>query len=88
MKKVLGTMVAVFFIAIWPFGGFWYMILNPIMDGGVDFSLLCPIYIGIVLLAGIMVGCTSVICKKLDELRMEIHKDGKDENTETKSMSD
>lgn len=80
MKKALGIMVAMFVITLWPFGGLWYALLKPLLGGGVDFSFLCPIYVGMILLAGIVVGCTVVICQKLDTLRAEIQNGNSSQN--------
>lgn len=51
MKKALITMVVMFALIIWPFGGIWQL-LSGILGGGVQESFLYPIYGGIILLSG------------------------------------
>ena len=68
MKKVLIAM-AVMFILLIPLGGLWTIIFQPIVGGGgIDLSPIYPIYAGIILLAGLIVGCTVVI---LEEIRSQ-----------------
>ena len=71
MKKVLAAM-AVMFLAVVVLGGVWGALLRPIIGGGVDKSFVYPIYVGLILLAGLVVGATVVICGELAELRKEI----------------
>ena len=69
MKKVLAAM-AVMFILIVPLGGLWTVIFQPIVGGGgVDLSPIYPIYAGIILLAGLIVGCTVVILEEIHSLK-------------------
>ena len=65
MKKALITMVAMFLVMVWPLGGLWEMILNPIIGGGVEQSFIYPLYVGIIILAGIIAGCTDLIIKEI-----------------------
>ena len=65
MKKALITMVALFLLMLWPLGGLWEIILSPIIGGGVEQSFIYPLYVGIIILAGIIVGCTDLIIKEI-----------------------
>ena len=65
MKKALITMVAIFLLMVWPLGGLWEIILSPIIGGGVEQSFIYPLYVGIIILAGIIVGCTDLIIKEI-----------------------
>ena len=65
MKKALITMVAIFLLMLWPLGGLWEIILSPIIGGGVEQSFIYPLYVGIIILAGIIVGCTDLIIKEI-----------------------
>lgn len=44
-------------------------------------NVLYPIYGGIILLAGVVVGCTSVVCERLEQLKAEL-KDKNKNDTE------
>lgn len=72
MKKAIITVIAMFLLICWPLGGLWDAILRPLMGGGVSESFLYPIYAGIILLAGVVVICTSVVCEKIQQLREEL----------------
>ena len=65
MKKTIITMIAVFALIVWPFGGVWQF-LSHIIGGGVQESFLYPIYGGIILLSGLIVFCTV---RALDEIK-------------------
>ena len=68
MKKVIIAM-AVMFILLIPLGGLWTIVFQPIVGGGgIDLSPIYPIYAGIILLTGLIVGCTVVI---LEEIRSQ-----------------
>lgn len=72
MKKVIATMAGMF-IAVVLLGGFWGILLKPIMGGGgVDLSFIYPIYIGLILLAGLIVGVGVVIYEEIKKLQEEI----------------
>lgn len=64
MKKAIITMILMVFVMIWPLGGLWEIILKPII-GGTEQSFIYPLYIGIILLTGIIVGCTDMIIKEI-----------------------
>ena len=69
MKKVLASILAMFVLIV-PLGGLWTVVFQPIAGGGgVDLSPIYPIYAGIILLAGLMVGCTVVILEELRSLK-------------------
>ncbi|MBR7150559.1 MAG: hypothetical protein IKD01_06060 [Oscillospiraceae bacterium] len=62
--------MAVMFLLIVPFGGLWTVVFQPIVGGGgVDLSPIYPIYAGIILLAGLIVGCTIVILEEIRSLK-------------------
>ena len=65
MKKALITMAAMFLVMVWPLGGLWKIILTPIIGGGVEQSFIYPLYVGIMILAGIIVTCTDLIIKEI-----------------------
>ena len=72
MKKVIAAM-AVMFIAVVLLGGLWEILLKPIMGGGgVNQSFIYPIYIGLILLAGLIVGVGVVIYEEIKKLQEEI----------------
>lgn len=66
VKAIPLVMVLFFALLIFPFGGIWGL-LRHLIGGGAEESFLYPIYIGIILLAGLIVLCTCVV---LEELRM------------------
>lgn len=69
MKKIIAAMAAMFILIV-PFGGLWTVVFQPIAGGGgVDLSPIYPIYAGIILLAGLMVGCTVVILEEIRSLK-------------------
>ena len=69
MKKVIVSMI-IMFILIVPFGGLWTVIFQPIIGGGgVDLSPIYPIYAGIILLTGLIIGCTIVILEEIRSLK-------------------
>lgn len=71
MKKALITMVVMFALTIWPFGGIWQL-LSGILGGGVQESFLYPIYGGIILLSGLIVVCTELILEELKSLKADM----------------
>jgi len=64
MKKAIAAMV-VMFILIIPLGGIWGILLQPLIGGGSEQSFIYPIYAGIILLAGLIVGCTVAIIEEI-----------------------
>lgn len=71
MKKALITMVIMFALIIWPFGGIWQL-LSGILGGGVQESFLYPLYGGVILLAGLIVVCTELIREEIKSLKADI----------------
>lgn len=69
MKKVIASM-AIMFLLIVPFGGLWTVVFQPIVGGGgVDLSPIYPIYAGIILLTGLIVGSTIIILEEIQSLK-------------------
>ena len=69
MKKIIAAMAAMFILTV-PFGGLWTVVFQPIVGGGgVDLSPIYPIYAGIILLAGLIVGCTVVLLEEIRSLK-------------------
>lgn len=75
MKKVLFTVVAMFLLMVWPGGAIWVTFFPKIIGGGIAESFLYPIYGGIILLSGLVVGCTVYVCDEIKSLRREIEKE-------------
>lgn len=68
MKKVLGVMA--FFVVIMIFGGGAIsLVITKIVGGGVAESYIYPIYGGIILLSGLIVGCTVIIIDEFKEVK-------------------
>lgn len=72
MKKVIASMSIMFLLIGWPFGGLWGVLFSNIMGGGVEQSYVYPIYVGVVLLTGLIVGCTQIICDEIKKLRNDL----------------
>lgn len=68
MKKVLGVM-AFFIIIMIFFGGDISIVITKMIGGGVDESYIYPIYGGIILLSGLIVGCTVIIINEFKEVK-------------------
>lgn len=68
LKKTIITMIAVFALIVWPFGGVWQF-LSRIIGGGVQESFLYPIYGGIILLSGLIVFCTGRVLEEIKSLK-------------------
>jgi len=69
MKATLAAMGVMFLLVI-PFGGLWAVVFQPIVGGGgTDLSPIYPIYAGIILLAGLIVGCTVIILEEIHHLK-------------------
>lgn len=81
MKKVLLTMLGMFLLIVFPGGGIWLLMQN-IIGGGAAETYLYPIYGGIILLSGLIVGCTVIVLKEIKSLKEEITK-SKDDGSET-----
>ncbi|MGI6731147.1 MAG: hypothetical protein ACOX5F_04500 [Anaerovoracaceae bacterium] len=80
MKKVIAAMVVMFLLIGWPGAGIW-SIFSKILGGGVAETYIYPIYGGIILLAGLIVGCTVVTLGEIKSLKEEL-KNIKDTSSE------
>jgi hypothetical protein len=76
MKKVLGIM-ALFAVVMILGGGLISMFVSSIVGGGVEESYIYPIYGGIVLLSGLVAGCTCIIIEKLNVIEKKINSESK-----------
>ncbi|AFQ44356.1 hypothetical protein [Desulfosporosinus meridiei] len=68
LKTILGTMIALYLFIFWlgyPIGD----LIFP--GGGVAESYLKPIYMGIVVLGGLIVACTCHIAKRIEGLKSD-----------------
>lgn len=68
MKKVISAMVIMFILLV-PLGGIWEFFLQPMIGGGVEQSFLYPIYVGIILLAGLVIGCTVILLEEIRSIK-------------------
>ena len=73
MSKILIAMVAMFALMVFPGAGIWSLLSN-VLGGGVAESFLYPIYGGIILLAGLVVGCTVILLEEIKSLKEEINR--------------
>ena len=73
MKKVI-TAMAGMFLAIVLFGGLWNVLLKPLIGGGPEQSFLYPLYIGLILLAGLVVGVAVILYEEIQKLQEEVKK--------------
>lgn len=71
MKKAIAAMLVMFVIMVL-LGGVWSIILKPVVGGGVDQSYIYPIYGGLIVLAGLVVGAAAVVYEEIHKLREEI----------------
>ncbi len=75
MKKVLGVM-GFFIVVMIFFGGAISTVITKMMGGGADESYIYPIYGGIILLSGLIVGCTFIIIDEFKEVKDMLLKKG------------
>lgn len=68
MKKVLGVM-AFFIVVMIFFGGAISQVITLTVGGGIAESYIYPIYGGIILLSGLIVGCTVIIIDEFKEIK-------------------
>ena len=73
MSKILIAMIAMFALMVFPGAGIWSLLSN-VLGGGVAESFLYAIYGGIILLAGLIVGCTVIILEEIKALKEEINR--------------
>lgn len=62
MKATIGTMIGFYIIIIWGSA-----LLAPVLfpGGGVEESYFYPIYMGIILLSGLIVICTKIVLEEI-----------------------
>lgn len=68
MKKAIITMVIMMAIMVFGVGPIT-SVFGALVGGGVEESYLYPIYAGIIILAGIIVGATDIIVSEIQELK-------------------
>ena len=73
MKKVIAAMAGMF-LTIVLFGGLWNVLLKPLIGGGPEQSFLYPLYIGLILLAGLVVGVAVILYEEIQKLQEEVKK--------------
>lgn len=71
MKKALIAMALMAIIVV-PLGGLWTFVLRPVIGGGVEQNFIYPIYVGLIVLAGIIVGSASILYDEIKALRKEL----------------
>ncbi|MCQ2596027.1 MAG: hypothetical protein MJ196_12265 [Treponemataceae bacterium] len=76
MKKVLAAMAGMFLLTVWPCGAVWQF-LSRLIGGGEAESFLFPVYGGMILLAGLIAGCTVSVLKEIKLLKEELLKNRK-----------
>ena len=81
MKKALIAMVAMFLLIVWPGGAIWCQ-FSHIIGGGVSESYLYPVYGGIILLSGLVVGCTSIVLNEIKSLKDEMNRENDGDSKE------
>ena len=74
MKKALIAMATMFLLIVWPGSAIWYQ-FSHIIGGGVSESYLYPVYGGIILLSGLIVGCTSLVLNEIKSLKDEMKRE-------------
>ena len=68
MKKVLVAMLGMFLLTIQPGGGICQFMSTIIGEGATE-SFLYPIYGGMIILSGLIVGCTVVILEEIKTIK-------------------
>ena len=81
VKKALIAMVAMFLLIVWPGGAIWYQV-SHIIGGGVSESYLYPVYGGIILLSGLVVGCTSIVLNEIKSVKDEMNRENDGDSKE------
>lgn len=71
MKNVIIAMGIMIFVMV-GCGGLISMVLSAMLGGGGEQSFIYPIYGGLILLTGFLVGSASMILGEIDKLRKEI----------------
>lgn len=73
MKKVIAAMAGMFLVLV-PLGGLWDVLLKPLIGGGPEQSFLYPLYMGLILLAGLVVGVAVILYEEIQKLQEEVKK--------------
>lgn len=71
MKKVLGVMVFMSVIII-NGAGIIALLISKILGGGIEQTFIYPLYVGQILLSGIVVACSHIIFEELKIIKKEI----------------
>ena len=71
MKNAIIAMVGMF-ILMGPAGGFVSLCMQTLFGRGPEQSFVYPIYVGIIVLTGIVVGAATMIYRKIEELEKEM----------------
>ncbi len=71
MKKVIAAMVVMFLVIV-PLGGIWSLLFKSMIGGGAEQSFIYPIYAGLILLSGLVVGAAAIIYEEIEKLRNDI----------------
>lgn len=78
MKALVISVVAMFMIMVFPFGGLFSSLIKSIVGGGVEQTYIYPIYVGIIALAGFIVVATDIILSEIEKLKELIEKNDKE----------
>lgn len=68
MKKAIIAMLLMAILLVGG-GGLISIIISSMIGGGAEQSYIYPIYAGIIVLAGIVVGAAEIILKEINELK-------------------
>lgn len=82
MKKIVAAMSGMFLLIVWPGAAIWTSIFPHILGGGIAESFLYPIYGGMIILSGLVVGCTVVVLEEIKELKEIIKAKNEDSERE------
>lgn len=74
--------MAAMFVAMVPLVGLGGILLKPILGGVPEQSFIYPIYIGLILVAGLIVGSAVVLYEEIKKLREEKNIHEKQQNDE------
>jgi hypothetical protein len=70
--EALIAMIVVFCLMVFPGAGIWIGLLSRILGGGVSETYIYPIYGGIILLTGFVVGFATKLSGEIASLKEEI----------------
>lgn len=68
MKKAIVAMLLMAILLVGG-GGLISIIISSMIGGGAEQSYIYPIYAGIIVLAGIVVGAAEIVVKEINELK-------------------